>query len=348
MKNKEFTATLLRASASGIAGMTASELADPDGSATLEGGFDAWKAHVEGIVLELAAAVEDGGPASFGERIGWTRDAFVARRLDGEAFRAAFTRLSGVLETSLPDEAFGGLRDFLQRGRDVLAGESTETRGSDPVDGAVREAVDAYVARIRAGDMRAALEDVVSRLDRNELTVADVLNDVVPSALRRVGQLWHSDEISVAEEHFATHTTGRLLDRVALTAPRADDNGRTVVLAMAEGDAHDLGLRLVALVFELDGWRTICFGANTPATDLARAVETFAPDLIVLGATPNTQRESVAATVEILRQPGATAPILIGGPAFAQLPGRAREIGADGWAVSPADALRVGTELVAS
>ena len=33
--------------------------------------------------------------------------------------------------------------------------------------------------------------------------------------------------------------------------------------ASAEGDAHDLGLRIVSALFELDGWRTLCLGANT-------------------------------------------------------------------------------------
>ena len=174
-----------------------------------------------------------------------------------------------------------------------------------------------------------------------------MLERVLPQALRQIGTLWHAGQLNVAEEHFATQTTGRLLERILLLAPPADPVGRTVVMTMVAGDAHDLGLRIAAAFFELDGWRTICLGANTPALDVSLAAKSFSADLVVIGATLNTHREEVAKAIALVRESRPEQQILVGGPGFIGLEARALEIGANGCALTARDAPRLGRELFA-
>lgn len=347
MGSTEFTVTLLRTNARGFAAMAVSrtvERAAEDG--VLDGGFEAWREHFRILVMELAAAVDDGNQKLFAAKLGWTRDAFLARGLQTEVLRIGLEELGTVLKESLPSEAWSPLPGFFE-----VAGQELERTA--PHDGArgigdhpLGELAKAYLAIVQEGDGVRAIDLVVAAIREKRLSVSDALGGVLTEALREIGRLWHAGVLNVAEEHFASQTTGRLLEQIVLMAPKPSPYGRTVVLTMVEGDAHDLGLRIVAAFFELDGWRTLCLGANTPAADLSLFAQRFDADLIVIGASLNTQRSAVAHALEVLRGSRPDQKVLVGGPAFSELEGRAQEMGANGCALFPSDAVRLGRELV--
>ena len=345
-----FTATLLRASARCFAAMAVGKVFEnePDGTASA-GGFELWLRHLEGLVLELAAAVDDGGKEHFAAKVAWAREAFETRGLDAGRLRSGIDELRAVLEESLDDEAAKPLKDYFEAARQELE-RSQQARPADepPAPGSLEELALAYLADIRDGDASSAIRRVVGAIEDGRAEVPEVLNVAIPRALEEIGRLWHSGALNVAEEHFASLTTGRLIERVVLAAPQPEPLGRKVILTMAEGDAHDLGIRLVAALFELDGWHTICLGANTPAADFVIATRNFDADLAVIGATLNTQREAVARTIAALRQVRPGQRILVGGSAFHDLERRAQELGANACVRDSREAVRAGRALLES
>lgn len=341
-----FTATLLRTSASGFASLAVSQTLERLGERVEQGGgFEAWQAQFRTLVLDLAAAVEDGGREELAAKVGWTRDAFAARNLQIELLRTGVEELGKVLEESLPSEAWAPLPEFFAAARRELEREQEPDEASAP-GGPLDELAGAYLAILGEGDGARAIALVVDAVRDGRVSIPDALDGVLTLAMREIGRLWHTAEWNVAEEHFGTYTTIRLLERIVALAPEPVPAGRTVVLTMVEGDAHDLGLRIVAAFFEIEGWRTICLGANTPAVDLALAARKYGADLVVLGATLNTQRDAVARTVRMLRDALPDVAILVGGHAFSGLEGRAAEIGADGCSLLPRETVRMGRELV--
>ncbi|MFT5286194.1 MAG: methanogenic corrinoid protein MtbC1 [Planctomycetota bacterium] len=347
MSSTRFTANLLRSSASGFAGMVVSRVVDssPEGGGAVVD-FDAWKQHFQSIVLELAAAVEDGGRAQFAAKVAWERDAFAARGLKTDLLSLGLNELSNVLKGNLPNAAWTPLPEFFQAAVNELERDSVCHDVASSMSGPVGEIAAAYLEAIRKGDSKRAIDEVVKAIGDDRLSISDALDGVLALALRQIGMLWHSGEANVADEHFTTQATGRLLEQIMIVAPTPSPFGKTVVLAMAEGDAHDLGLRIVAAFFELDGWRTICLGANVPSADLALATQSFDPDLLVIGATLNTHREGATRAIATVRSSRNDQKILVGGPGFGGLEGRAQKIGADGCVIHAKDAPSLGRELV--
>ncbi len=339
-----FVATLLRTSASGFAGLAVARTSERVGNGGLGSEFEAWRSHFRDLVLELAAAVDDGSQEQFAERVGWTRDAFVARGLETDVLRLGLEELKGVLKESLPDEAWASLPDFFESaGRELeRAPKVEEADAGDELD----ELATAYIAALQDGEGKKAIDLVVGAIRNGTVTVLDALDGVLTHALREIGRRWHTDEMNVAQEHFASQTTGRLIEQILLQADRSVPNGRTALLTMVEGDAHDLGLRVVAAFFELEGWRTICLGANTPSVDIALAAEGYGADLVVLGATLNTQRHSVTRAIDVLRAARPDQTIIIGGPAFAGCDVSVSVLEAQGCCVDPRDAVRMAHELL--
>jgi hypothetical protein len=110
---------------------------------------------------------------------------------------------------------------------------------------------------------------------------ASFFDRVVGDALRKIGDRWEGGELTVEEEHRASHMIAEAIDRLR---PRANTNGKLAILACPPAEAHELPLRLVRLIFEWSGWRTELLGAELPWPDARHAVDRAAPRVIAFSA----------------------------------------------------------------
>jgi methanogenic corrinoid protein MtbC1 len=134
------------------------------------------------------------------------------------------------------------------------------------------------------------------------------LRDVVLPALHRVGDLWESGDISVAQEHFATELiTGRLR---GLAREWGTGLGPRAVLACPPGERHDVGLLCCGLALDRRGWRVTYLGADTPVDALESAVGAVTPAVVVIGAV---QADPLAAAAAGLGRLAERVPVAVGG-----------------------------------
>ena len=62
-------------------------------------------------------------------------------------------------------------------------------------------------------------------------------------------------------------------------------NGRRLVATSVDGELHEIGLRIVADLFEADGWDTMYLGSNLPAASVVGMVEKHRPGLLLVSVT---------------------------------------------------------------
>lgn len=157
-----------------------------------------------------------------------------------------------------------------------------------------------------------------------------VLTEVIAASQREVGMRWQRGEWTVADEHAATAIS------VAATQAAGDFigelplHGKSVVVACAEREWHELPAMIIACALRARGWETTVLGAATSPMRLSQHLADRGPDAVaiscsVLGALPTTRRFIEAATA-------AGVPTLVGGPAFGYDDVRARALGATAWA----------------
>ena len=159
--------------------------------------------------------------------------------------------------------------------------------------------------------------------------------------------MWISEEANVAEEHFVSATTRQLMSQLQQFVPKPAANGQTFLAAGVTGNRLDVGLHMLGDLFEADGWRVVQLGADVPVTDLAQAVEFYAVDLAGLSVSQNSQLPALKQSVAAIRN-GARSDrvkILIGGRALGAASDLAAQLGADGYAADPIDALRLARRL---
>jgi MerR family transcriptional regulator, light-induced transcriptional regulator len=147
-------------------------------------------------------------------------------------------------------------------------------------------------------------------LDRllGDLTVPAVLRDVVLPYLADLGERWQDGAASVAMEHFASNVIrGRL---AGLARGWGSGHGPRALLACPPGELHDMALMMFGLVLHHNGWRIDYLGTDTPAGELARAVDVSLPDLVVLAATRAETLEPLGAELAAL---GRRVPLALAG-----------------------------------
>ena len=291
-----FAAKILEQGASGLAGYAASALleAHPD----IESRYGAaahtlWQSHLRQRILELAAAVESGESKLFVSRVGWAREAFLAREQGDGDLGHSLQALTTVLEEHLPEPARALPLKFLEEAHRALTSPRSEVEENllDPGDRLQRQTL-RYLQTILDGHPHRAIDELVE-FAREEGSPLDVYVDVLLPAQREVGRLWHLGQTNIAEEHLVTSTTQRAMAALVHAAPPVQSNGKTVVAAAVAGDDHDIGLRAVSDAYELSGWRTLFLGRNMPARDLVLALDFFEADLLLLTATLSTHLSSV-------------------------------------------------------
>src|SRR4051812_49631933 len=102
----------------------------------------------------------------------------------------------------------------------------------------------AYATALLAGDEVAADVAIREAIDAG-LSTADVNEGIIAPALRLVGELWQSGEITVADEHLATEITLRVLALQGETRrARRSRRGHRVLLATPAGGHHAGGLEM--------------------------------------------------------------------------------------------------------
>lgn len=347
MVQSSFTAALIRAGLEGYAGLAASRLVTTSGAAHVLGGLEGWKSYERTLLSGLAAALDDGSPSGFAARSAWSRDAFAARGVPREVLVSALSTLREVLEETLPVDAWSPLPAYFDEASGELARPARETSSEvDPRSSTGRIASD-YVVALLGGDERKAIALVLDEVSSGRMGPCEALEALLVPAQREIGRLWHRGEIDVAEEHFVTEVTRKTIERVLAIAPAAKPIGKTAVVAAVSGDAHDIGVRLVAARFETDGWRTIFLGKDMPCDDLVRMAARLDADVVVLGATLDTQREAVRVAIAALRAARPRQRVVVGGPAFSQNERAWVRTGADACASDPREAVARARALTA-
>lgn len=349
--HSSFPSELLRESARGYASLVAERLVDSAPGAGDQTPFEFWRDSLESWLVDLGAAVADDAPELFVRQMEWTRWALRAREVDDAHLVDALSVAREVLAAELPAAAREPAVGALDRAVESLAADPPAVPPGIDVDAPHGRLAARYVVALLEGDRRVATSLVLDAAERDGLDVPTIYADVLAPAQRELGRMWHLNEGSVAEEHFVTSTTTALMATLMASATPREPHGKVVVASAVGGDLHDVGTRMVADLFELDGWRVVFLGANVPADDIGHAVRDFGADLLVISATLAAQRREVADAIATVRDVVTESDrercaVLAGGAAFDGPERLWRNVGADATARSARGAVAEGRRLV--
>lgn len=118
----------------------------------------------------------------------------------------------------------------------------------------------------------------------------------------------------------------------------------TIVIATVEGDIHDIGKNLVALMLKNYGFRVIDLGKDVPKEKIIEAAKEHHASIIALSALMTTTMQEMKKVIACAKEENVDAKVIIGGAVITQ--DYADEIGADGYSKDAADAVKLTKHIL--
>ena len=288
----------------------------------------------------LAEALSYGRQSMFTEYTIWATTLLASLNIPGEALSLNLTLLRTVLAAELAGEDSATALKYIDAALSTIAvgvpKPSSRIEGTGPLD---LMALD-YLAALLHGDRAAASSLVITALDGGT-AIKDVYLKVFARSQQEVGRMWQTGQIGVAQEHYCTACTQLIMSQLYPRIFSNRKNGRRLVATCVGGDLHEMGVRMVADFFEMEGWDTFYLGANTPLSGTLQQVAERTPDVLAISATMSFHVQQVAELIAATRATVHPPHIMVGGAPFNSLDGLWKDVGADSYARDAADALAV-------
>jgi 5-methyltetrahydrofolate--homocysteine methyltransferase len=196
------------------------------------------------------------------------------------------------------------------------------------------------------GDQALVQEQVQAALAQ-DLPARTILQEGLIAAMDRVGELFERSEFYVPEMLISARAmkAGLEILRPELMEDEVETVGH-VVIGTVEGDLHDIGKKLVAIMLEGAGFQVTDLGVDITPDGFIEAVKDQPVDILALSALLTTTMTSMEATVTAFQEAGLrdSVRIIVGGAPVTE--DFAREIGADGYAPDASVAVKLSKHLL--
>ena len=195
------------------------------------------------------------------------------------------------------------------------------------------------------GNVSSIVEDTKKALD-DGYAARELLDEVLLTAINEVGELFDKGKyflpqlIASAE---AMKASIEYLEPMLLEA-QSDQEMPTVVIATVEGDIHDIGKNLVALMLKNYGFKVIDLGKDVPKEKIIEAARTHHAQVIALSALMTTTMQQMKHVINYAKENRVDCKIIVGGAVITQE--YADEIGADGYSKDAADAVKLTKRIL--
>ncbi|MCM1495801.1 MAG: homocysteine S-methyltransferase family protein [Bacteroides sp.] len=197
---------------------------------------------------------------------------------------------------------------------------------------------------VMKGNKDRIIERVEAELQQGTAPAA-IIDTVLIPAINEVGDLFNK-KIYFLPQLIASAEAMELA--IQYLEPRLEKKNTgekmpTIVIATVEGDIHDIGKNLVALMLRNYGYRVLDLGKDVPKEEIVETAVKEGASIIALSALMTTTMMRMKDVVEYAKKKKVKAKVMIGGAVITQ--SFADEIGADGYSRDAAEAVKVAGRL---
>ncbi len=201
------------------------------------------------------------------------------------------------------------------------------------------------------------LSDAVVEMDE-ELTVAiahetlaagidayAAIDGGLSHGMERAGQLFEEEEYFIPELLMCSDAMYAGLEVLKPHLKTTTEKKGTVVIGVIEGDTHDIGKNMVRIMLETGGFEVHDLGRDVPPRVFVDKAKEVNATIIALSTLMTTTMDGMGQVVRLLQEENIrdSYKVMVGGGPIS--PGFAKKIGADGYAVNAAEAVKVAKEL---
>jgi len=203
----------------------------------------------------------------------------------------------------------------------------------------------ALAEAIIKGDQNTAV--TITRAALKEKTPAErVLNEGLIAGMDVIGMRFKKNEVYIPEVLIAARAMKSAMEILGpeLVKAGVEPIGKFVI-GTVQGDLHDIGKNLVAMMLKGAGFEVIDLGVDVSPEKFVERAKTAGAQLIGISALLTTTMPAMEKTVKAIKAAKVAVKVMIGGAPVTQ--GYADRISADGYAADAATAVEIAKRLVA-
>ena len=195
------------------------------------------------------------------------------------------------------------------------------------------------------GSKEMVVEEVKRALDAGE-TPSEIVENHLIAGINEVGDLYDKKKYFLPQLIAGANAMKAGMDYLEplLLAGDKGEPKATIVFATVEGDIHDIGKNLVVLMLKNYGFNVIDMGKDIKAVDIVDKAMEVGAEVIGLSALMTTTMMKMKEVVDVAKEKGCTAKIIIGGACITE--SFKDEIGADGYSADAADCVKLVKSLL--
>ncbi len=190
------------------------------------------------------------------------------------------------------------------------------------------------------------IQELVQREIDSGRDPREILNTDLIAGIKMVGDLYEQKKYFLPQMISGANAMEKGVSVIEpLLKSDSSEVKETIVVATVEGDIHDIGKNLVALMLKNYGYNVIDLGKDVPAEDIVNAAIENKASVIGLSALMTTTMVHMKDVVALRNERYPSCKVVIGGACIT--PSYSDEIGADGYSADAAECVQLVERLLA-
>ncbi len=200
---------------------------------------------------------------------------------------------------------------------------------------------DKYAKALQNLDKPACVALALGALENGTVSIVDLYQNVLSPALNTIVTAELNTEDAIWKEHVRSEITRTVIEccyphvlkaaqaheaQVAGKSGKTSQAGKVMIVLPAE-EYHELGARMGADFFLINGFEALFVGSNTPREAILSGINHFRPDYIDIHVVNYYNLFKAKELIRLIREADPGIRILASGYAFCQDPGQSAKIG---------------------
>lgn len=288
----------------------------------------------------LIEAIKVNYPKLFSDYLIWTSKLLEKRGVSAEDFKANLTLILKVIENSFDNEFYEKIVPFFNLAQKNLDCDFNEVDTYITIDNPLNEEANKYLKFLLDGERNKA-QALIDQLISNKVDLEMIYLNIFQVTQYEIGRLWQENKITVIQEHYCTASTQLIISSLFNKITPKSKKNRFFLAHTLKGDLHELGARMLADFFEIDGWNTHYAGSEISNKQLINYLKENKVDVLAISITQYIYISRLVQLIKLIREVNELKKIkiLVGGNLFMRDEKLFRDVNADGFANSANEAV---------
>lgn len=204
-----------------------------------------------------------------------------------------------------------------------------------------------FISILETEDRAKALEYIIGKLESGEAGIVEIYEEVLAKSLNEM-KLIGDEKTDIWKEHVRSSIIKTIVENcypyVVKERERKASHPKLIKVAVVcpVDEYHEIGARMIADYFTINGYDTTFVGSNTPKEVFVAGIHVDKPNYVAISITNPYNLVSARNTIELIKKADHSVKILAGGSALSKLHDKASSLGADSYLTSFEDIEKLG------